>query len=86
MKTNKTLLIAYLVAIILCCLYVPWENNGGSRLSMGYHFIWPPPQARNGDIAYNNMSFIDIGRLAHEIILITAIAALVAVMMRKPDN
>jgi hypothetical protein len=48
---------------------------------LGYGFIFAPP----GEVG-NDIKFIDISRLAVEIIAITAVAALVSVITSKRDD
>lgn len=74
MRYTRTLLIVYLLAIVVCCLFVPWEATyQGMYLARGYAPIWSPPAA----------SFVDTGRLAIEIVGLSAVAGLVWVIFRK---
>ena len=84
MKNTHTVLIVYFIAIVLACILVPWEANyKGVRASRGYAPIWSPPRAGYEDPGFYNYTSVDTGRLAIEIIGITAVAALVGVVSRK---
>ena len=58
----------YLLSIVLLCTYVPWKIEGlAGTQSLGYSFIWVPPES-----GYE-VGAVDLPRVILELITITAI-------------
>ena len=66
-KKNKIIMIIYCISIAFVCVYVPWKQSiQPYNFSLGYSFIWSPPK----------LSIIDVGRVALELIGISALGGL----------
>lgn len=75
MSAKKVIIIAYCLAIVLACIYVPWKAeiqgsyySRGITISLQYSFIWSPPA--------KGMAVVDFQRVVLEIVGITALSGL----------
>lgn len=85
----KKLIIAYCIAILLICTYVPWNaemrqtniHNKTARthlVAAGYSFMWQPPQAQN-----QQATAVDLKRIGIEFIGATVIAGAIAFLIKN---
>ena len=71
---RRAIIDAYLLFLILACLYVPWRvTDGLHSVFWGYSVLWSPP----GSVLYPHTFnvYIDWERILLEIVVITAVAA-----------
>ncbi len=75
MASKKGIIIAYCIAMVLACIYVPWkaEIRGsyyslGVTLSLQYSPIWSPP--------VKGIAVVDFQRVILEFVGLTALSAL----------
>jgi len=89
-KVQKVIIIVYLVLLVLACVYVPWRVryptiNSKATISLGYAPLWSPPT----DLEYSRLSkfsTIDYGKIALELIIITAIFGVLFVLTLGPKK
>jgi len=80
MKTKKIIIVAYCLAIVLACIFVPWKAeiqgsyySRGVTISLQYSFIWSPPA--------KGIAVVDFQRVVLEILGITALSGLAIVLL-----
>ena len=69
---TRLVVVLYLVAIVGACLYVPMYisvNGNALALKLGYWWVWNLSEGMGGYV-----SFVDYGRVALEVVSLTAIA------------
>lgn len=72
---RKGPVISYLIVIAFLCIYLPWKMEyDGKTATMGYSFIWAPPDAYLS---------VDFGRLLLEIVAVTLLAAALSIVMGR---
>jgi hypothetical protein len=78
--TQKTIIIAYFIAVLTVFIYVPWIINTSNTYYFGYSLFWDPP-------SYNKLyAAIDFKIVILEIIAITAVFGVLFVLTLRPKQ
>jgi hypothetical protein len=94
----RNIIIAYCIALVLVCIYVPWKiDSRGYRESVGYSFLWSIPKTtitqKDIDLAASYglskptpqelPAVVDFYRIFLEIFAITVLAGLGLYLMQS---
>jgi hypothetical protein len=83
-KITRIVLVIYIIAIALCCIYVPWEANFKDiHVARGYAPIWAPPKGASNEPTFYSFTSIDVSRTAIEFIGITVIAVSAWIILKR---
>jgi hypothetical protein len=79
--TKRAILVCYALAVALACLWVPWRGPEQANLTIfvGYDWLWSGPTSipsQHRSEEYYKLSTIDYGRMALEILALTAISSI----------
>lgn len=82
---RRAILICYFLAVTLSCVWVPWRAplQGGVTALMGYGWLWSGPTESE---QYRKIATIDYGRLALELVALTAIFGILVLVASETDN
>ncbi len=76
-RIGRAILICYALAVTLACAWVPWRGPVSGNLTkfLGYNWIWSGP---TGPLTpeYYKLSTIDYGRMALELLALTALSGI----------
>jgi len=84
---QKIIIIAYLLAVVTACIYVPWVSNTytGIPVSLGYSPIWQPaPLGTSTNLS--SFPTVDFKRIILEVIAITLVFASFFVLTLRPKK
>jgi hypothetical protein len=84
---QKIIIIAYLLAVLTACIYVPWVSNtySGIPVPLGYSPIWQPV-SQGVNPLLSTLPTVDFKRIILEIIAITAIFTIFFVLTLRNKN
>jgi len=88
---QKIIVITYLLAVVMVCIYVPWETrlpspNSNIPVSLGYSPIWKPLPMIYQNTPLSTYSSVDIKRVILELIAITAVFGILFALTLRPKQ
>jgi hypothetical protein len=74
-RARRAILICYALTVAVVCLWVPWRASlgGGVTRFLGYGWVWTGPAEGPTPPYLGQLSVIDYGRTAAELLAITAV-------------
>jgi len=87
---QKTIIMVYFALVTVACVYVPWRIgyptiDSKTTISLGYALLWNPTTEPKYSIL-SQFLIIDYGKIALELIIITAIFAILFVLTLRPKR